>query len=209
MSNFGTMVERIREDIDRGSDFDTRIKRAICDAIVYYSGRRLGFNVKRSRALITSGMELVSLPTDWVEADFLRLENDGHRVPIDEIGYGQIEEKRENDTDRGEPEFYAIQHRELRLYPIPDHSYTLVFSFQFQLYNVSVSASDAETNGWMTEAEQPIRKWAQGDVLIQYVDGAEKVAKGQLLKLEAEDAMRELEARASREQAAGSVKPFL
>lgn len=207
--NFGTMVERIREDIDRGSDFDTRIKRAICDAIVYYSGRRLGFNVKRSRALITSGMELVSLPTDWVEADFLRLEDDGHRIPIDEIGYSQIEEKRENDDDRGEPEFYAIQHRELRLYPIPDHSYTLVFSFQFQLYNVSLSSTTTDTNGWMTEAEQPIRKWAQGDVLIQYVDGAEKVAKGKLLKDEAEDAIKELEARAAREQAAGSVKPFL
>jgi len=209
MSTFGTMVERIREDIDRGSDFDNRIKRSICDAIVYYSGRRLGFNIKRSRALIVSGMELVSLPTDWVEADYLRLEDDGHRVPIDEVSYTNIEERRESDQDRGEPEVYAIQHRELRLYPIPDHSYTLVFSFQFQLSNVSVSASDGATNGWMTEAEQPIRKWAQGDLLIQYIDGAEKIAKGKLLKGEADDAMDELEARAAREQSAGKIEGFL
>lgn len=209
MATLGRMVERIREDIDRGTDFDGRIKQAICDAIVYYGTRRLGFNSKRARAVIESGMETVALPTDWVEADFMRLEDDGQRQPFREVQYDWIEERRDNDADRGVPEVYAIEHRQMRIWPIPDHSYTLVFSFQYRLTNVSISSSDAETNAWFTEAEQPIRKWAQGDLLIQYIDGAEKIAKGKLLKQEADDAMDVLEAAAVREQSTGTVQGFL
>lgn len=210
MSNFGRMVERIREDLNRGSDFDDRIKQAICDAIVYYSPNRLGFNTKRSRALITSGMEFVSLPTDWVESDYLRLENDGQRIPFDEVTYDWIEDRRENDTDRGEPQKYAIQHREMRLWPTPDHSYTLVFSFQYEIRNVSLSATITETNGWMTDAEQLIRTWAQGDVLINYIDGQEETEKGLMLQAKAENVfLPKLEARAAREQSSGKVRGFL
>jgi hypothetical protein len=207
MSNLGTMVRRIREDLDRGSDFDDRIKQAICDAIVYYSPNRLGFNTKRARALITSGMEYVSLPTDWVEADYLRLEDDGNRIPFDEVTYDWIEDRRENDDERGRPEKYAIQHREMRLWPTPDHSYTLVFSFQYEIRNVSISASDGETNAWMTEAEQLVRHWAQGDVLINHIDGPEANEKGVMLQAKAENVfLPKLEARAAREQSSGKIK---
>jgi hypothetical protein len=210
MSTFGTMVRRIREDLNRGSDFDDRIKQAICDAIVFYSPNRLGFNTKRARALVTSGAEYVSLPLDWVEADYLRLEDDGQRIPFDEVTYDWIEDRRENDTDRGMPQKYAIQHREMRLWPIPDRSYTLVFSFQFQLGNVSISASDGETNGWMTDAEQLVRTWAQGDVLINHIRGPEAVEEGEGLQAKAERVfLPKLEARAAREQSSGKVRGFI
>ncbi len=210
MSTFGRMVERIREDLDRGSDFDNRIKQAIVDAIVYYKPNRLGFNTKRARALITSGMEEVALPLDWVEADFMRLEDDGQRIPFTEIGYEEIEGKRENDEDRGQPSEYAIQHRKMRLYPIPDHSYTLVFSFHYELQDVSLSASDGATNGWLTEANQLIYFRAKGDLLINYVDGDEATKKGLLMQAKAdEEILPKLEAQAAREQSAGRVRGFL
>lgn len=210
MSDLGTMVRRIREDLDRGSDLDARIKQAICDAIVYYSPSRLGFNTKRARALVTSGMEMLALPLDWVEADYLRLENNGTRIPFDEVTYDWIEDRRENDTDRGIPQKYAIQHREMRLWPIPDHSYTLVFSFQYEILNVSISASDGETNAWMAEAEQLIRTWAQGDMLINHIDGQEATDKGLLLQTRAEQQyLPKLEARAAREQSSDKTRGFM
>lgn len=210
MSDFGSMVRRIREDLDRGDDFDARIKQAICDAIVYYQTSRLGFNTKRARALVTSGMEMLSLPLDWVEADYLRLEDDGQRIPFDEVTYDWIEDRRENDSDRGVPQKFAIQHREMRMWPIPDRSYTLVFSFQHEIRNVSISASDGETNAWMTEAEQLVRTWAQGDVLINYIDGPEATEKGLMLQVRADQMyLPKLEARAAREQSSGKVRPFL
>ena len=210
MSTFGRMVERIREDLDRGSNYDSRIKQSICDAIVFYKAKRLGFNTKRSRALLTSGQETISLPLDWIEADFLRLEDDGQRQPFKEVQYDWIEEKRENDSDRGTPEVYAIQHRTMRMWPIPDHSYTLVFSFQFELLDVSISASDGVSNAWMTEAEQLIRCRAKGDILINHIDGPEATAKGLMMyKLCEEMYLPPLEAQAAREQSTGNVQGFL
>lgn len=210
MSNLGRMVARIREDIDRGSSFDPRIKQAIVDAIRFYRTKRLGFNIKRARAVLTSGNELVSLPLDWLEADFLRLEDDGSREPMEEVTYDWMEDEGRNDDIRGRPTKYAIQHRELRLYPIPDRSYTLVLSFQYDLQNVSISATDGETNAWMTEGEELIRKHAMSDLYVLYVDGPESITKGQLLRRECSDEILPvLESRAAREQSSGQIRPHL
>lgn len=210
MSTLGEMVEKIRGDLDRGTDFDTRIRQAICDAITFYTPNRLGFNTKRARALVTSSMETVSLPLDWVEADFMRLEDNGQRLPFLEVSYDDIEDQRDNDWDRGTPRQYAIQHRQMRLYPIPDRSYTLVFSFQYALTDVSISSSDGATNGWLTEANQLIEYQAKGDVLINFIDGAEATEKGLMLQqIATEQFLPKLEARAAREQASGRVRGFM
>jgi hypothetical protein len=210
MSTFGQMVERIRVDLDRGTDFDTRIKRAIVDAIVFYRSNRLGFNTKRARALITSGMETVSLPTDWIESDFMRLEDDGDRMPFIEVGFEEIEGYRESDDDRGMPQYYAIQHREMRLYPIPDQSYSLVFSFQYELKDISLSQSDNHTNAWLTEADQLIYYRAKGDLLINYIDGEEATRRGMMLHDKADgEILPKLEAQAAREQSAGRIRSFI
>lgn len=210
MADLGTMVRRIREDVSRGTDIDARIKQAIVDAIVFYKNKRLGFNIKRARALLTSGNETVSLPTDWIEADFLRLEENGTRDTMEEVTYDWIEDQTESDNDRGKPYRYAIQHRELRLFPTPDKSYTLVLSFQYELQNVSISATDGETNAWLTEAEQLIRKHAMADLYVNYIDGPESIAKGNLLRRECSDEILPvLESQAAREQSSGKIKPWI
>jgi hypothetical protein len=212
MIDFGTMVQYIREDINRGTNFDPRIKRAIAKAIEYYKNKRLGFNTKRARAVLTSGHETVSLPTDWLEADFLRLEQDGNRDPLDEVTYDWMEETLRTDNDRGRPRKFAVQHRELRVYQIPDQTYTLVLSFHFELKNVSISASDGATNGWMVDAEQLIRSHAQADVLINYLSTPETIARGNALLnecLRPQGLLEMLEAAAAREQSSGKIKAWI
>lgn len=212
MSDFGTMVRYIREDINRGSNFDPRIKRAIVKAIDFYKNKRLGFNTKRARAVLTSGHETVSLPTDWLEADFLRLEQDGNRDPLDEVTYDWMEETLRTDNDRGRPRKFAVQHRELRVYQIPDQTYTLVLSFHFELKDVSISASDGATNGWMVDAEQLIRSHAMADVLTNYMSAPETIARGKDLMfdcLRPQGLLDMLEAAAAREQSTGKIKGWI
>lgn len=212
MSDFGTMVRRIRTDINRGSAFDTRIKEAICDAIVFYKNKRLGFNIKRARAVLTSGHEVVSLPTDWLEADFLRLEHGSERDPMDEVTYDWMEETLRTDQDRGRPRRYAVQHRELRVYQIPDQTYTLVLSFQYELKNVSISASDGAFNGWTQDAEQLIRYHAMADVLQNYISGPQAEARAKSLMFDVEKPsgiLDNLESAAAREQSTGKIKPWI
>lgn len=212
MSDFGTMVRRIRGDINRGAAFDERIKEAICDAIVFYKNKRLGFNIKRARAVLTSGHEVVSLPTDWLEADFLRLEHGSDRDPMQEVTYDWMEDHLRTDNDRGRPRRFAVQHRELRVYQIPDQTYTLVLSFHYELKNVSLSASDGAFNGWTQDAEQLIRAHAQASVLNRYIGGAEArgLARDLMYEIEKPSGILEnLEAAAAREQSTGRIKGWI
>jgi hypothetical protein len=210
VSTFGEMVARIRGDMDRGTDFDNRIKQAVADAIRFYRASRLGFNIKRAYATLTSGNEYVSLPTDWIEADLLRLDQDERRDILQEVTYDWIDEENQSSEQRGCPRKFAIQHRTLRLYPTPDQTYTLMFSFQYELKNVSASASDGETNAWLDDAEELIRKHAMSELYVLYVDGPESIAKGRMLRAECEEiVLPKLEAQAAREQSSGKIKPWL
>lgn len=210
MSDLGTMVSRIREDLNRGTDFDPRIKRAICDAIKFYKSRRLGFNIKQATAVLTSGNEYVALPTDWVEVDHLRLETDNLRRPLDEVTFDWIEDNNTDSETEGEPMKFAIHNRRLRFYPVPDRSYTLVMSFQYEIKNISISASDGETNAWVDECEELIRKHAMSELYVNYVDGPESFQKGTYLRAQCiNEIAPEFEAAAAREQSSGKLKTFI
>lgn len=208
MSDLGTMIARIRGDLDRGTDYDTRIRGAIADAIRRYQANRFGFNTKRATQSVGTASEYVALPTDWIELDHLRLEDDGDRSSLEEVTYDWIED--EGHSFNARPECFAIQTRELRLYPIPDKSYSLVVTYHCSFPEVSASASDLATNSWMTEGEELIRKRAMGDVLVLYIDGEESTAKGLILRQECEtELVPALERQASREQSAGRIRAWL
>ena len=210
MPTFGQMVGRIREDLDRGSDFDSRIKQAIVDAIRFYRSNRVPFNTKRARAVTQPGQEYYPLPLDWVEADFLRLEEAGNRYPIRAVTYDWIEDHNRQDGDTGQPTRYAVQNYELRLYPVPDRSYTLVLSFLYDLQNVSISASDDATNAWMDEGEELIRKHAMSDLKVNYIGGADQIAEGQLLRRECSDEILPvLTGKAARQNSSGRTRAFI
>lgn len=208
MSDLGTMIARIRGDLDRGTDFDDRIRLAILDAIKRYQAKRLGFNTKRAAQSVGTASEYAVLPSDWLEMDFLRAEDNGARFSLDEVSYDVIEDKFGSINAR--PEVFSIQNRELRLAPIPDKSYSLVVSYLCKLEEVSLSADDTATNAWMTEGEELIRKKAMADLLAVYIDGPESVQKALLLRSECEeDILPALERQAAREQSAGRIRAWL
>jgi hypothetical protein len=209
VSTFANMVRRIRNDLNRGSSHDTRIKEAICDAIEYFTPRRLGFNQKRAQTVLESAREFIALPTDWIEVDHMRLELDSERRPLTEVAFDWIEDNQRGQVIAGEPTHYAIHAREARFYPVPDRSYTLVMSFHCEFNDISVSASDGATNAWMTEGELLVRTRALGDLYMNYIGGAE-TQKGVLLKEEADQRiLPTMERRAARENTSGRIPGFL
>lgn len=207
--DYGSMVSRIRTDLNRGSAHDNRIRQAIIDALRFYRASRFGWNQKRAETLIQNGDEFLDLPPDWIEVDFLSLEDDNTRDPLNERTYDWIEERTRSRDQTGRPTDYAIQNRQLRFYPAPDRSYSLVMSLLYELQNVSISASDGATNAWMSEGEELIRKHAMADLLVNYIKGDE-IPNGLVLKTEVKnEIVPALEARAAREQSSGKIKAFL
>lgn len=207
--NLGSMVARIRSDLNRGSAHDSRIKQAIVDAIRFYRSYRLGWNQKRVETLIQEADEFVDLPDDWLEVDQLVLEDDNSLDPLNERTYDWIDERFRDRNLSGRPTDYAIQNRQLRLYPPADQSYSLVMSLLYELRDVSISASDGATNAWMSEGEELIRKHAFADLLVYYI-GADETQRGLMIREEVSSrVLPVLEAQAAREQSSGRIKSFL
>lgn len=208
--DFGSMVRRIRTDLNRGTRHDTRIREAIADAIKFYRSYRFGFNQKRQTTTLNPDTEYLILPSGWLEVDSLRLEDGITRTPLEERGFDWIDDNYQALDMTGRPMYFSIQNRQIRFAPIPDTSYSLVMSFLYQLPEVSASASDEATNAWMTEGEELIRKHAISDLRVNYLGGAEEIQKGMALRQECSDVIAPaLEAQAARESTAGRLRGFL
>src|SRR5688572_14464761 len=120
MSTFGALRTRIRDEIDRGSDYDSVINRAIASAVVFYRGRRFAFSTARATSTLLPDIEYYNLPLDFIEVDHLRLDHDDERVPFDEVTFGEIEDDYRTTGYRSRPSRFAVQNRELRVHPVPD-----------------------------------------------------------------------------------------
>jgi hypothetical protein len=207
MSGLVKLVSRIRDDINRGSDFDARIKQAIEDSIFYYRNVRLGFNTKRKTFVVAA--EYVSLTANWIETDYITLERSSYRNALTEKTFHWVNEQNADPNYSSEPIYYAIQNRQLRLFPSPDQSYSVQMSYLYDLQNVSLSASDSASNAWTNEARNLIQMHSAIDLLENYIDGPEAQAKAARLRIRETDELKQLKRRANREQGSGMIEPFL
>lgn len=209
MSTLASMVARIRTDLNRGSSFDARIKQAIEDAIKFYRARRFGFNMKRATTATTQGDEFYALPDDFLEVDSLRLqEASNYYERLEEVAFTWMDDHNPYQDFQSVPSKFAVQNRELRLYPIPDASYAMQMSYLYDLGGVSASASDSATNAWLTEGAELIRTHATIDLLENYIGGQESYQQAQALLPRELRVYGELKRRAEREQTSGRIQPW-
>lgn len=214
MPGLATVISRIRTDLNRGTDFDSRIRLAIHDAIVYYRTERLGFNSKRKTFIVSA--EYTSLTANWLEVDTLALERSDYVNPLCEKTYLWIHDRARDPDFTDEPLHFAIQNHQLRLYPAPDQTYSVQMSYLYDLggvltdnAGVSLSASDSFSNAWLTQGELLIRQHAMADLYENYIDGPESMQKADRCSGQASLHLNQLKRRANREQGGGMVEPWL
>ncbi len=205
MPTLGAAIAAIRGDLNRSTDFDARIQEAIVNAIRFYRARRYGFNVKR--ATIELAGEFTSLSSDFVEIDYAKLEVGSTLKSLFERTYTWLNETMRDASLSSEPVWFAIQERQLRVYPPPDRSYSTQIHYLYDLTGISLSTSDTTTsNAWLDEGYEVIRLHATVEVLEMYIDGPDAQAKADRLRLREVEAERELKRRANREQSSGQIK---
>lgn len=105
--------------------------------------RRLRVRSMFTRATSSAAAEYVGMPTDFREAIDLTLTDGTSTWAITPAPASVIADAQENATT-GRPRFYAIEGAELRLFPIPDASYTAEYS-----YYRSVPALASNATNWM------------------------------------------------------------
>ncbi len=160
MSNFGTMRDRIADELDR-ADMTSQIEREIKSAIAFYERKRFWFNEKRTNFATVAAQEWYTSTDDSDIPNLLTLDiakiaiTSTTKHELELLPYAELEFVSTNGTaDQGQPTSLAYFQKQVRLYPIPDASYSVVLSGIFALDALSASA---DTNAWMTDGEALIR----------------------------------------------------
>ncbi len=205
MATLGGAIGEIRDDLNRDTTFDARIQKAIVNAIRFYRARRYGFNAKRKTFQLAG--EFTSLTANFIEIDFAKLQIGARYKPLVERNATWLNEQMRFQSLSSEPLWYAIQDRNLRVYPPPDQSYSCEIHYLYDLTGISLSTSDSTTsNAWLDEGYDLIRLHAMVEVLELYIDGDDAVKKAQVLRAREDETEKELKRRANREQSSGNIR---
>ncbi len=208
MTTFGRLKERIENELQRDST-DSELSDAIVASIDFYRRQRFNWNTKRATTATVAAVEYYQLPPDYVEADSLRLTKDHTRDHLTERSFVWIDAREGPDNQYARPAVFSIQNREMRLYPIPDQSYTILLSYVYALPEISVSAADSATNAWMTEAEELIRLHAKADLLMNRIRGPESLQEAMALTQREERIASDLRREYKRAQSSGRLSPSM
>lgn len=175
MTTLAILKARVADELNR-NDLTNQIGYAVNDAIALYQTRRFRFNQTRATFSTTAGTEFYTtsvIPTDIVEVDSLRITVNGRMVILDKWSYLQMDEIATTTNTRGQPRAWSWYANQIRLYPVPDATYTLTISY---LQRIAAPASDTDSNVWTDEAASLIRHSAKrmiySDVLMNQGDAA-------------------------------------
>lgn len=208
MPGYATFVSEIADDLNRGSDFHARIRRAINSAIQHYKAKRFTFN--EARATATSDAEYLSLSFAWMEIDSIRVQDDSdHWIPLTGKSFDEIEYRSIDPDDDDEPVYYAVYGQALRFWPIPDRTYSFQVAYLADFTDISLSASDSASNAWINEGRELIRCHAMAEILEMYIDGPEALQKADRLRLREAQEFNRLKSRANRQQGSGHVECWI
>jgi hypothetical protein len=176
MSTLGTMRARIADELAR-IDLTSQISYAISDSIKAYESERWFFNETRDITFSTTATQEFYSESDEallgtiVKLDYLALYIDNQPYQLLAMRPEEIEHASTNSTTYGSPSWYCLYNKKIRLYPIPDATYTVRVAAVVQS---AEPADDAEAaNPWMTSAERLIRSRAKLELALHVLKDSE------------------------------------
>ncbi len=208
MTDFGTMKTRVGNELKR-AELTTEIRDAIISSLAFYKRQRFRWNTARATLTLQPNVEYYQLPTDFIEADTLVLRSSGDELDyLEERTHHWTDREKEWDGYRSRPDIFSIQTNELRMYPVPDRSYTALMSYVFEQSEISASASDSASNEWMTNGEELIRLHTKVDMLTNVIRGPESFQEAALLAGREHEVLKQLRKEYKRSQSSGRTTPW-
>lgn len=176
MSIFYDMMGRIADDLDR-QDLYTQIKLGINRAITHYQTEPFWFKETSTSFSAVSGQEEYvygtgGVPSDVEMIDIMECQYNGSKTPIGEITTFELETK-QSLTATGIPSEFAQYQNRFKLYPIPNQT-GIIILLKYTKNYVALSA-DADTNDWLTYAEELIEnraRWWVNSRIIKDIEAA-------------------------------------
>lgn len=185
MSTFGTMIDRIEDEILR-TDINSNVQSAIKSAIKFYESHRFWFtegnNGADSLTFGSSNTATYTLSAEWISIDSLTTTVASNEYQLIERTSDWYREINTNPTTvTGTPTDYAVHGDSLWIYPSPNSNY------QYTIYgHRKITALDSNgeltltdttiSNGWFTHAEALIRNRAKYYLYSDVLENPERAA---------------------------------
>lgn len=168
MTTLAGLRNKILSDVNR-TDLTAVAETAIKDAVKHYENERWWFNEKRAHIEVDPDTERVALPSDYLECDSMTINISSNVYRIHSIGKIEMDNLY-NPSTKGAPEYYCLYDQQIRLFPIPDVTYTLSMSYQFTLPELATSDSTV----WTNEMGELIRYHSQADIYANTLHNFER-----------------------------------
>lgn len=168
MTTFGTMIDRIENEIGR-SDLTDEIKDEIRSAVDHYRYLRTWYNeVYASTSLtLSSSQEWYTLPSGLERIDRVMItDSGGSKYEITQYPYSAIDEWQDGNS-YGTPTGYTVYRNQIRYWPIPDASLTVQASY---IKHEDTLSATSESTFWTTDGEAMIRARARQSLKINYLE---------------------------------------
>lgn len=191
MTTYLVMQQRIADELAR-TDLTTQIPKAIQTAIKHYERQRFYFNQKTTGSFATvadqeyyTSSDLADIP-NFIQIDSMYFTMSGTRLTILPAAFERIEES-QSGAVTGQPEYFAYYAQKIRLYPIPSDAWTVTVAYHYRLTALS---ADADTNAWVTDAEELIRQKAKRTLALDVIRDRDLAESAAILEKEAYDGLR-------------------
>lgn len=191
MATYLDMRSRIADELANDGDItDAQINNAIQSAIAYYSGEVFWFNQRIVVFSTLAGGEIYSSsPTSTFEniitiQSIVNTTNSAYMLqPIDNTNIDEIQ----TGSVTGWPQYYSRVENKIRLYPVPDATYTLQMTYTYILPALS---ADDDSNAWTNECEELIRQAAKKRIALDILQSDAIAGRCAALEKEAYEGVR-------------------
>jgi hypothetical protein len=143
------------------------INTAINAAIEFWERKRFDFNEGADTSITTvNGTPDYAIPSAVYSVDEIQLDINSHDCHLLRENYRWwIKRQKDNQSQVGQPNHFAIYRRRIWLYPTPNDAYDMTIHGIVELTPNPLSL-DADTNAWITEGKQLIKMHAKADLCL-------------------------------------------
>ncbi len=202
---YGTMQDRIADELAR-SDLTTQIQRSFQSAMKHYE--RQGFYVNESTFTFSTvagqeyyGSSDASQIPLMAEVLTVRITVNGSTYTLTERDFQYLESVQTNANYTGDPTDFVYFGKQIRLYPIPYAVRTVQVAGTVRFDSLSATA---DTNAWMTDAEELIRCRAKYDLFTHVIRNADSAM---LMKAAEREALEDLRGETVSRVSSGKLRP--
>lgn len=169
-ATMSTIIAQVLDDLYR-TDLTSQATTAIIDAVKHYERKPWWFMEERATSSTVAGQEYYALPADFGVMDSLVINIGSTKYPLTRRSQEQIDDWAEVSAT-GAPTDYALYDQQIRLWLVPNDTYTMTMSYRAKLPELTAAAS----NAWTNICGELIRRRAAADLAFTILQDADRAA---------------------------------